>query len=153
MSCWCSATTSPLGAWAALFVIAVGLPPAYAIARPAPMPRYVQSRLTEDAVDVIEVSDFECPYCRALHAAMSPLLEEHKDRVRFVRLPFPLAGHQHAIRAARAYVCATAQDKGEAMADFLFTEDDLSSEAIEAKANALGIKGKLCGACVRILLM
>ena len=140
-------TTWPWNAWAAMFVIAVGLPVAYGVARPVPMPHYVKARLTPDAVDVIEVSDFECPYCRALHGVLGPLLTEFKGRIRFERLTFPLPGHRHAVIAARSYVCAKVQGKGEQMADFLFTESDLSVEAIEKHADAIGLDRALFNGC------
>lgn len=119
-------TSWPFAAWAALFLMAVGSPPVLALSKPVPLPQYVQDVMKPDSIDVVEISDFECPYCRALHGVIAELLQEYEGRVRFVRLPYPLTGHRHAIGATRAYFCADGLGQGEAMAHLLFTSKDLS---------------------------
>lgn len=141
------ATTWPMTAWASLFVLAVGIPPAVALSRPAPIPEYVAERMQDDTLDVIEVSDFECPYCRAMHKVVAPLLDKHRDQIRFIRLPFPLFSHLQAFNATRAYLCAEAQGKGEAMADRLFTSD-IAAGALLGHALAIGLDKTAYEACM-----
>jgi protein-disulfide isomerase len=87
-------------------------------------------------INVVEFADFECPYCRRLHGVLSPLLAEYGAEVHFVRAHRPLLQHQNAVHAARMVICATAQGKGDELANRLF-EIQLSPDAINGAAEAL----------------
>lgn len=72
---------------------------------------------------VIEVSDFQCPYCKQWHdqtynAFIDQFVKTGKVRLAYVN--FPLAIHSHAWPAAEAAMCAGAQNKFWAMHDSLF---------------------------------
>jgi protein-disulfide isomerase len=72
---------------------------------------------------VIEVSDFQCPYCRQWHEQTYHQLRDEFVRTGKVRLAFinfPLAQHTHARPAAEAAMCAGAQGKFWEMHDALF---------------------------------
>jgi protein-disulfide isomerase len=72
---------------------------------------------------VIEVSDFQCPYCKQWHDQTYPALKrEYVDagKVRLAYINFPLQGHRNAWPAAEAAMCAGAQDKFWPMQDALF---------------------------------
>jgi protein-disulfide isomerase len=72
---------------------------------------------------VIEVSDFQCPYCKQWHDETYPVLLDEFVRTGKVRLAyvnFPLAQHQYAWPAAEAAMCAGAQNKFWEMHDALF---------------------------------
>jgi len=72
---------------------------------------------------VIEVSDFQCPYCKQWHDQTYPALRDQLVRTGKVRLAyvnFPLGIHAHAFPAAEAAMCAGAQDKFWQMHDALF---------------------------------
>jgi protein-disulfide isomerase len=72
---------------------------------------------------VIEVSDFQCPYCKQWHDETYPVFRNEFVRTGKVRLAyvnFPLAQHQYAWPAAEAAMCAGAQDKFWEMHDALF---------------------------------
>jgi len=72
---------------------------------------------------VIEVSDFQCPYCKQWHDQTYPALRDELVRTGKVRLAyvnFPLSIHAHAFPAAEAAMCAGAQDKFWQMHDALF---------------------------------
>jgi len=63
---------------------------------------------------IIEVSDFQCPYCKMWHDSTYPaLLREYVEtgKARLAYLNFPLGNHQHAVPAAEAAMCASAQGK------------------------------------------
>ena len=124
---------SPLrtASWAAIAALIVAGPFAWDVVRPPPPVSGAITALYQPGkINIVEFADFECPYCRRLHARLGPLLTEYGDQVHFVRKHRPLWRHPNAARAARAAVCAEAQGKGDAMANRLF-EVTLSHEAIE----------------------
>jgi protein-disulfide isomerase len=72
---------------------------------------------------MVEVSDFQCPYCREWHAATYPtIVREYvkTGKVRLAYINFPLSGHKNAWPAAEAAMCVSAQGKFWAMHDALF---------------------------------
>jgi len=73
---------------------------------------------------VIEVSDFQCPYCKQWHdQTYYPFVEQYvkTGKVRLAYVNFPLGSHVHAWPAAEAAMCAGAQGKFWPMHDALFT--------------------------------
>lgn len=73
---------------------------------------------------MLEVSDFECPYCRRFHDETWATLDAKfvrtgKLRVAYLNLPLP--SHRHAWTTAEAAMCAAAQGKFWAMHDSIFT--------------------------------
>lgn len=71
------------------------------------------------------------------------LREEGKD-LHYVRIVAPMTKHRDA---ARAYLCAQAQDKGEAMAEELF-QADLTPDSCERIADSLGLAKTAYQTCV-----
>jgi protein-disulfide isomerase len=72
---------------------------------------------------VIEVSDFQCPFCRQWHEETYTKLRNEFVRTGKVRLAyvnFPLAQHIYALPAAEAAMCAGVQGKFWEMHDALF---------------------------------
>lgn len=72
---------------------------------------------------IVEVSDFQCPYCRAWHEETYPdvvkeFVETGKARLAYINFPIP--GHQNAWPAAEAAMCAAAQGHFWPMHDALF---------------------------------
>jgi predicted DsbA family dithiol-disulfide isomerase/uncharacterized membrane protein len=102
-------------------------------------------------VTVIDFADFECPHCRRTHAALAPLLEERKDKVRVARKHVPLRMHPHAMDAARGAHCGEEMGKAEEMADALFeaSKEELTKEGIEALAGKVGLDVAAFRECVR----
>src|SRR2546426_8486522 len=79
-------------------------------------------------VTVYEMSDFQCPYCRAFALTTMPLLEREyvqTGKVRLVYINLPLTTlHANAARAAELAVCAARQGKFWPMHDLLFQRQD-----------------------------
>jgi len=79
-------------------------------------------------VTVYEMSDFQCPYCRAFALATLPLLEREymtTGKVRFVYINLPLPSlHANATAAAEAALCAARQHKFWPMHNLLFRHQD-----------------------------
>jgi protein-disulfide isomerase len=78
----------------------------------------------EDAtVWLIEISDFQCPYCKQWHDSTYPAIRrDYVDagRIRMAYVNLPLTSHKHAQPAAEAAMCAAAQDKFWPVHDAIF---------------------------------
>ena len=82
---------------------------------------------TAAPVWIVEISDFECPFCKRWHDdTYSTLLREYigTGKARMAYVNFPLAQHLHALPAAEAAMCAAAQDRFWPMHDALFNTQD-----------------------------
>ena len=72
---------------------------------------------------VIEVSDFQCPFCKQWHDNTYGALRDQyvkTGKVRLAYVNFPLSSHAHAWPAAESAMCAGAQGKFWPMHDGLF---------------------------------
>lgn len=77
-------------------------------------------------VTVVAFTDYECPYCAKANARFETLKEEYGDKLRIVIASQPLPMHEHAAAAARAFLAAVEQGKGEAMHAKLFAMNSSS---------------------------
>jgi uncharacterized membrane protein/predicted DsbA family dithiol-disulfide isomerase len=105
-----------------------------------PLPAFVTEAQVAGTATVVEVVDFECPFCRRMQDRLEAAIAQAGVPVRVVRKMFPLPMHPHAAPAAVAYCCAEAQGKGDAMAAALFAADpaDLTPEGCERLAARVG---------------
>jgi protein-disulfide isomerase len=100
-------------------------------------------------VQIIEFSDFQCPYCQRVNPTVDQVLETYGDRIHFVYRHFPLSNHPNARPAAEASQCAAEQGKFWPYHDKLFaapsrlTDSDLKQHAAE-----LGLDAAKFNACV-----
>jgi protein-disulfide isomerase len=72
---------------------------------------------------IVEVSDFQCPFCRSWHEETYPTVVKEfvqTGKVRLAYINFPIPGHQNAWPAAEAAMCAAAQGHFWPMHDELF---------------------------------
>jgi protein-disulfide isomerase len=104
------------------------------------VPAFVEQAQVPGAATVVEVVDFECPFCRRMQTRLTEAIARATGPVRVVRKMFPLRMHPHAMPAALAYCCADAQGKGDAMAAALFSAspEALSPEGCEKLAAGIG---------------
>lgn len=104
---------------------------ASASGRPLPSPDSVLARASRGRekgapgarVSVVEISDFQCPYCRQFfettyHRFDSAYVKTGKVQMVYINLPLPM--HTQAYSAAEAAMCAGAQGKFWEMHDRLF---------------------------------
>jgi protein-disulfide isomerase len=138
-----TAAASALAAAIAGLALWTGAEPPAAPSPSSDLPGFVQTAQTAQApgvTTVVEVADFECPYCRRLQTQLTTALAQARTPVRVVRKMLPLPGHRHAMPAALAYCCADAQGKGDAMAEALFAAppDALTPEGCEQLAAGVG---------------
>ena len=78
-------------------------------------------------VTVIEFSDFQCPFCRAMWRNTLPQIKKDyidTGKIKFVYRDFPLGFHPGAIPAAEGSECARDQGKFWEMHDKIFEEQD-----------------------------
>jgi protein-disulfide isomerase len=76
---------------------------------------------------VIMVSDFQCPFCRQWHDEVFATVARDyvaTGKIRIAYLNFPLSGHQNAVPAAEAAMCASVQGKFWEMHDAIFRAQD-----------------------------
>ncbi len=71
-------------------------------------------------VQIIEFSDFECPFCAKFHENYTKLKTRLGDKVALTFVHYPLPMHKSAIPAAKAAECAGEQGRFEQMHDALF---------------------------------
>ena len=86
---------------------------------------------------LIEVSDYQCPYCRLWHQQTFADIDREyiqTGRVRFAYMHFPVSGHRHAPLASEAALCAGAQGKFWELHDRLFATQQQWSDLPEAAA-------------------
>ncbi len=107
---------------------------------------------------VIEVSDFQCPFCKQWHDQNYQKLRDEfvqTGKVRLAYVNFPLAQHIHAWPAAEAAMCAGAQGKFWEMHDALFTSqpkwEALGSATLffDSLARATGVDASRWRQCVQ----
>lgn len=101
-------------------------------------------------VTIVEFSDFECPFCRALFPTLQRIESDYKDKLRVVYLQFPLATlHTHARKAAEASLCAYEQDKFWQFHDAMFNDQQhLAVEDLKQKAEKLSLDMKAFNTCL-----
>jgi protein-disulfide isomerase len=102
------------------------------------------SRGPDDAlVTIVEVSDFECPFCSRVQPTLTELERRYGRDLRIVFKNSPLAFHRHAEDAARAALEARAQrgDQGFwEMHDLLFAnQQNLGRRDLERYARRAGL--------------
>jgi protein-disulfide isomerase len=106
---------------------------------------------------VIEVSDFQCPFCKEWHdetyqMVLNDYVKTGKVRMAYVNMP--LSMHVHAHEAAIAAMCASAQGKFWPMQDSLFAsqhrwEDESNpAPAYDSLAVSVGVDTAAYHACL-----
>jgi protein-disulfide isomerase len=113
-----------------------------------PPPPEVTALWVPGKVNVVEVADFACPHCRRMHAVLTRFLAEEGDRVHVVRLTAPMPAHADARSASRAFLCASAQGKGDEMAEALFLTPALDPASCERIAASLQLSLPAFRACI-----
>jgi protein-disulfide isomerase len=124
----------------------------------AATPARVQVSLDDDPskgpaaapVTIVEFSDFQCPFCSQAAGTVKRILENYKDRVRFVFRDFPSPSiHPRAQKAAEAAQCANEQGKYWEYHDALFADQSkLAVADLLVTAERLGLQGDVFKTCL-----
>jgi protein-disulfide isomerase len=100
-------------------------------------------------VEVIEFSDFQCPYCAKVASVLHALVAKYPGKVKVVFRDFPLSFHENARPAAMAATCAHEQGKFWAMHDQLFkNQGQLEMKALKTYARVAGLNGEKFDECL-----
>jgi protein-disulfide isomerase len=101
------------------------------------------------SIEIIEFSDFQCPFCQKANAIVDQVLKAYGDRIRFAYRHFPLPNHPDARPAAEASQCAADQDKFWPYHDRLFANTTrLAPADLKQHAADLGLDAAAFNACV-----
>ena len=100
-------------------------------------------------VQIIEFSDFECPFCFRVNPTVAQVLSTYGDRVRLVYRHLPLPNHPNARPAAEASGCANEQGRFWEYHDRLFAnQSKLSAPDLKQHAADLGLDAAKFNECV-----
>jgi protein-disulfide isomerase len=108
-------------------------------------------------VTIIEISDFQCPFCAEFARTTLAQLDSaylRTGKARLVYFNYPIPSHREAWPAAEAALCAGAQQKFWPMHDRLFAEQkawggsERAGELFDGYAAALGLDMAAYRACV-----
>lgn len=91
--------------------------------RPIAIPAALMSGADDAAVTIIEVSDFECGYCRKVQPLVERLKEELDGGVRHAFIPFPRGRAAHKAVYGAGCVVAMNRGKGAQFRAALFDRD------------------------------
>jgi protein-disulfide isomerase len=104
---------------------------------------------TSAPIEIVEFSDFQCPFCQRAFPTVQQVLAKYGDKVHFVYRHFPLSIHPNARGAAEAAACANKQGKFWQYHDLLFSDPTKLSEAdLKAHAASIGLDTTAFNACV-----
>ena len=101
---------------------------------------------------LIEVGDFQCPYCGQGARDLLPKVHEkfvRTGKIEHVFVDLPLEFHPQAFKAAEAAACAADQKKFWQMHDHLFANQrELALEKLPAHARKLGLDAAAFDKCL-----
>jgi protein-disulfide isomerase len=102
------------------------------------------------SVVIVEFSDFQCPYCRAVEPTLKKVLAKYGDRVSLAYRDLPLRDiHPQAQMAAEASRCAEEQGKFWEYHDLIFDNPGkLSREGFIEHARSLKLDDKQFDSCL-----
>jgi protein-disulfide isomerase len=100
-------------------------------------------------IEMIEFSDFQCPFCQRANPTVQQVMSTYGDRVRLVYRHYPLPNHPNAEPAAEAASCAAEQGKFWPYYDKLFANQSRLQDAdLKQHASDLGLDTGKFNACV-----
>lgn len=109
-------------------------------------------------IRIVEISDFECPYCGQFHFESSRIIDSlyvQSGIARYLWISFPNSNHPRAWPAVEAAFCAGAAGRFWEMHDILFDRVDQWKKAVdpvalfEQWAVEIGIDQESYGQCLR----
>ncbi|MDX9723102.1 MAG: thioredoxin domain-containing protein [Myxococcota bacterium] len=133
----------PLLSSAALFLLAVALPPLWMNTNTAPPG--IRELWVDGKINVISYASYTCPYCRALHPVLEKAMQPYGERIHYVSVIIPLHGD---FDAAAVHHCAEQQQKGNELNKLLFFGPAFEAADYLAAARDVGVDMKQLEACL-----
>jgi protein-disulfide isomerase len=101
-------------------------------------------------VQIVEFSDFQCPYCSRLLPTLQQVKQKYGDKIHLTFRQYPLPIHNNAPKAAEAALCANDQGKFWQMHDAMFADQGgLAADGLKAKAGKIeGLKADVFNSCL-----
>ncbi len=100
-------------------------------------------------IEIVEFSDFQCPFCGRVTPVLKQVMDAYGDRVHLVFKDFPLPNHPDAPKAAEAAHCAGEQHQYWEMHDALFANQQaLKVESLKQYAVKLGLDATTFNECL-----
>jgi protein-disulfide isomerase len=100
-------------------------------------------------IQIVEFSDFQCPFCQRAVPTVKRIQAVYGDNVRLVYKDLPLPNHPNAFPAAMAAQCALEQGKFWEYHDILFANQAaLAADDLKRHAATLGLDAAKFNACV-----
>ncbi len=100
-------------------------------------------------VNIVEYSDFQCPFCKKAVATLEQLLEEYDGKVNLEYRHLPIPSHEFAPKAAEASECAADQGKFWEYHDILFErQSSLGENSLKRYAADIGLNTTLFESCL-----
>jgi len=99
-------------------------------------------------IELVEFSDFECPFCSKAQGVLKEVLAQFEGKVKHVWKDFPLPNHQHAMIAAVGGRCAHQQGKFWEYHDRLFDTQMLAPADLRQHARQIGLNLQAFEACL-----
>jgi len=91
-------------------------------------------------ITIVEVSDFQCPFCQKVEPTLQQVLKEYPDQVQIAYKHFPLDFHPKAAAAHAAAEAAHQQGKFWEMYEKIFAnQSEMAPEKYEVWAGELGL--------------
>lgn len=106
--------------WAAVLALATLANPAWSQSSSPPAVR----GNVDAVIEIVEFSDFQCPFCGRAKPVIDSLFAQYGDQVRLEYRHYPLPDHAYAGRAAQAAVEAQEQGAFWRYHDLLFAHQD-----------------------------
>jgi protein-disulfide isomerase len=101
------------------------------------------------AIEIIEFSDFQCPFCQRLTETLEALKTAYGSDIRLVFKDYPLPNHAQAFKAAEAGHCAHDQGKFWELHDTMFAkQDELGVDDLKRHAGELGMDQTAFDTCL-----
>jgi len=100
-------------------------------------------------VDLVEFSDFQCPFCQKVQPVLKEVMARFDGKVRHVWKDYPLPIHPSAVPAAAAARCAQEQGQFWPYHDRLFAHQEaLSTDDLKTHARTLAMDTDAFDTCV-----
>ena len=100
-------------------------------------------------IQIVEYSDFQCPYCSRVNPTLEQVKEKYGDKVALAFHNFPLPMHKEAPRAGEASYCAQDQGKFWEYHDVLFeNQRAMSDDDLKKYADTVGLDAAKFAECL-----